>query len=157
MQKRIDSTNNQTFTHQATKADETIANFKITLKNEFNMSRKWIENTVQWLTKKADKKGTEKKKALKRKFHQLQEEKLLFEKELNEFIMRKEAETPKIDKKVVYNNSSKQLTEKQISLLALGLNFAIAPRKFPLVEYITATEKLCQTIEKAEDESVEKA
>ena len=57
------------------KADETIANFKLSLKNEFNMSRNWIENTMQWLTKKAEKKGTEKKKALKRKFHQLQQEK----------------------------------------------------------------------------------
>ena len=36
------------------KAEETIANFKITLKNELNMSRTWIKNTVQWLMTKAE-------------------------------------------------------------------------------------------------------
>ena len=32
-----------------------------------------------------------------------------------------------VNKKVVYNNSSKELSQKQIELLALGLNFAITP------------------------------
>jgi len=40
----------------------------------------------------------------------------------------------------------------------LGLNFGVAPRKFPLVEYVTATEVLCQKLEECGDnESVEKA
>ena len=63
-------------------------------------------------------------------------------------------------RKVVYNNSSRKLTEEQMDLLAMhmGLNFGIAPRKFPLVEYITATEALCQRLEECGDsESVEKA
>ena len=59
---------------------------------------------------------------------------------------------------MVYNNSSKQLTKEQLEVLALGLNFGIAPRKFPMVEYITATELLCQKLEEmGDDESVEKA
>jgi len=63
-----------------------------------------------------------------------------------------------VNKKVVYNNSSKELSQKQIELLALGLNFAITPKKFPLIEYITAAEKLCQSIEQiGDDESIEKA
>ena len=61
-------------------------------------------------------------------------------------------------RKVVYNNSSKKLTEEQMELLALGLNFGVAPRKFPLVEYVTAMEFLCQSLEECgDDESVEKA
>jgi len=46
-------------------ADERIATLKLKLKDKFNMSRNWIENTVQWLTKKAEKKGDEKKNILK--------------------------------------------------------------------------------------------
>ena len=45
-------------------------------------------------------------------------------------------------KKVVYNNSSKELSPKQQKILELGLNFAIMPKKFPLLEYIAATENL---------------
>ena len=47
------------------KADERIATLKLSLKDKFNMSRNWIENTMQWLTKKAEKKGDEKKNILK--------------------------------------------------------------------------------------------
>ena len=61
-------------------------------------------------------------------------------------------------KKVVYNDSSKKLTQEQMDLLALGLNFGLTPRKFPLLEYLTAMEDLCQKLEKIGDvESVEKA
>ena len=42
-----------------------------------------------------------------------------------------------------------------MELLALGLNFGLAPKKFPLVEYVVATEDLCQRLEKiGDDESV---
>ena len=70
----------------------------------------------------------------------------------------KPAPKSNVDKKVVYNNSSKQLTKEQLEVLDLGLNFGIAPRKFPMAEYITATEVLCQKLEEmGDDESVEKA
>ena len=43
-------------------------------------------------------------------------------------------------------------------MLKLGLNFGITPKRFPLIEYITATEKLCQSLEEHEmAEDVEKA
>ena len=62
------------------------------------------------------------------------------------------------DKKVVYNNSSRVLTEKEIELLSLGLNFGMTPKKFPLVEYITATEMLCKSLEETgEPDAIEKA
>ena len=61
-------------------------------------------------------------------------------------------------KKVVYNNSSKQLSDEQMELLSMGLNFGVAPRRFLIVEYVTATEVLCQKLEEMGDsESVEKA
>ena len=52
-------------------------------------------------------------------------------------------------KKVVYNNSGSPISENDENLFSLGLNFRIAPTKFPLVEYISSTEKLCQQMEKS--------
>ena len=61
-------------------------------------------------------------------------------------------------KKFVYNNSSKELSPKQQKILELGLNFAITPKKFPLLEYITAAENLCQSLEECGDDGlIEKA
>ena len=57
-------------------------------------------------------------------------------------------------KKVVYNTRSKQLIEEQLELLSIGLNFGIAPKKFPLVEYVTATEVLCQKLEDMGDSAL---
>jgi len=39
------------------------------------------------------------------------------------------------------------LSEKENKLLSLGLNFGMTPKKFPLVEYITAAEMLCKSLE----------
>jgi len=62
----------------------------------------------------------------------------------------------KLDTKVVYNNSS--MTEEQLELLSLGLNFGITPKKFPLLEYVTAAEVLCKKLEDIGDaDSMEKA
>ena len=91
------------------------------------MSRTWIENTLQWLNKKAQTKALEKKKILRKKFQQLNEEKKQFEKELHDLMMENKNTNLNVNKKVVYNNSSKELSQKQIELLALGLNFAILP------------------------------
>ena len=50
------------------------------------------------------------------------------------------------------------MTQEQMELLALSLNFGLTSKKFPLVEYVTATEDLCQKLEKiGDDESLEKA
>jgi hypothetical protein len=59
---------------------------------------------------------------------------------------------------LVYNNSHRELNQKETELLSLGLNFAITEKEFPVIEYIQATEKLCQHIEKSNvDEDIEKA
>ena len=73
--------------------------------------------------------------------------KMLRENKSNEQKKVKPAPKLNVDKKVMYNNSSKQLTKEQLEVLALGLNFGIVSRKFPMVEYITAMEVLCQKLE----------
>ena len=50
------------------------------------------------------------------------------------------------------------LSDKEMELLSLGLNFGLTPKKFPLVEYITATEMLCKSLEETEEpDAIEKA
>ena len=59
---------------------------------------------------------------------------------------------------MVYNNSSRVLSKKEIELLSLGLNFGLTPKKFPLVEYISATEMLCKSLEQTDQpDAIEKA
>ena len=83
---------------------------------------------------------------------------LFFRKQRDEKQKTKVKNKRKLGTKVVYNNSSKQLTEEQIELLSLGLNFGVTPKEFPLLEYVTAAEVLCQRLEEVGDaESVEKA
>ena len=65
--------------------------------------------------------------------------KVLRDTRLHERKKVKTSPTFRSDKKVVYNNSSKQFTTEQLELLSLGLNFGIAPKRFPIVEYVTAT------------------
>jgi len=61
-------------------------------------------------------------------------------------------------RRIIYNNSRKQLTADQEKLLELGLHFSITPNKFPLLEYIAAVENLCKLLEGfGDDESLEKA
>ena len=55
-------------------------------------------------------------------------------------------------KKIVYNNSKRGFSEEEINLISLGLNFGIKSTKFPLIEYIQATEILYLNLEK-EDEN----
>jgi len=64
------------------------------------------------LNKKAQTKALEKKKTLRKKFQQLNEEKKQFEKELHDFMMENKNTNLNVNKKVVYNNSSKELSQK---------------------------------------------
>ena len=124
------------------------------------MSENWINNTMKWLEKKATEISKGKKASLKGKFDKLNAEKILFEElfRANEIKKIQEDVSTNPMKKVIYNNSSKLLSPKQQKVLELGLNFAITPKKFPLIEYIAATENLCQALEEyGDDESVEKA
>jgi len=125
------------------------------------MSRNWIENTLKWLQKKAIEKAKTKKKSLRLKFDKLLEEKqllkeLLFEESKEKRMNHPDSQNPA--RKIVYNNSKKKLTTHQEKLLELGLNFAVTPKKFPLLEYIAAAEDLCMSLEGyGDEESVVKA
>ena len=141
-------------------ADERIATLKLQLRNKFKMGEKWIENMMKWLEKKAKGKAKSKKASLKGKFDKLNAEKKMMDELFKENEMKYTEENNNRNpmKKVVYNNSSKELSPKQKKILELGLNFAITPKKFPLLEYIAATENLCQSLEECgDDESIEKA
>ena len=141
-------------------ADERIASRKLELRNKFKMGDLWIKNTMRWLEKKAIQVGKSKKESLKGKFDRLNAEKTFTEElyKINEEKKIDENGTSNSLKKVVYNNSSKELSPKQHRVLELGLNFAITPKKFPLLKYIAATENICQALEQyGDDESVVKA
>jgi len=49
-------------------SDEKIAGFKLDLKGKLKMSRTWIENTLQWLNKKAQTKALERRRPSERNF-----------------------------------------------------------------------------------------
>ena len=123
------------------------------------MGENWIQNTMRWLMKKAKDKSKMKKKTLKGKFEKLDEEKKMMDQIFEANNKNKSSGNNNSPlKTVVYNNSKKVLSEKQLRILELGLNFAITPKKFPLIEYIAATESLCQSLEEyGDDESMEKA
>ena len=56
-------------------SDEKIAALKLDLRNKFQMSRSWIDNTLRWLQKRAVEKSKAKKKSLRLKLDKLLEEK----------------------------------------------------------------------------------
>ena len=61
--------------------------------------------------------------------------------------------------KILYDpKNEKKLTQKENELLSLGLNFGIAPKKFPLMKYYTAVENLTRSLEAMDDpEAIQKA
>ena len=71
--------------------------------------------------------------------------------ETNRNTKNREHKTSNLEKKIVYNNSNQIFNQREIDLRSLGLNFGITPKKFPLIEYIAATEKLCQSLEEIGD------
>ena len=46
-----------------------------------------------------------------------------------------------------------EISKEETELLSLGLNFCVAPKKFPLVEHITAIEQLCDIIDERDGSS----
>ena len=104
-------------------SDERIVGLKLDLRNKFQMSRSWIDNTMRWLQKKAIEKSKAKKKSLRVKLHNLLEEKrllseLLLEEEKNKTMNQPAVLNPA--KKIIYNNSSKKFTTNQEKLVELG-------------------------------------
>ena len=72
---------------------------------------------------------TEVKKRPIKKLNMLRENKLKEQKKI------KSAPKMNVDKQIVCNNSPKKLRKEQPKVLALGLIFGIAPKRFPMVEY----------------------
>ena len=95
---------------------------KSDLRNKFQMSRSWIDNTMRWLQKKAIEKSKAKKKSLRVKLHKLLEEKQLLSELLSEENKSKATNQPDVlnpVKKIIYNNRSKKLTTNQEKLSEL--------------------------------------
>ena len=66
-----------------------------------------------------------------------------------ERLQAKQHLVPQLDKdKLVKNLSSRNLTEQEKDVLALGLNFAVAPRQIPTLQIIAATESTATQLDK---------
>ena len=129
---------------KVSRMDKKMAEQRVYLKQTFGFSEAWVKKTENWVRNSLNELVVKLKASLEKKLKVLRAQKRdskLSQKETNGGVKRK----------VVYNNSSKKLTEEQMELLGLGLNFGLAPRKFPLVEYVTATEALCQRLEECGD------
>ena len=134
------------------KVDVKVASVNVHLNLEVGMTNGWIERTGRWVTNSLREGRNQLKKKLNNKLRNLRNEKK------KDTSVKLQIGTNFEKRKVVYNNSSKKLTDEQMDLLSLGLNFNLTPRKFPIVEYIQAAETLCQRLEDiGDDHSVEKA
>ena len=132
------------------------------LRETFGLSGFSIEQTQTKLDRIVRRKTRDIRKRLFKKLDNLinDKKKAIVEKKETDMKEAERLKKSNIDKKIVYNNSSRQFTraQKELDLLSLGLGFGITPKKFPLIEYITATENLCQSLEEIGDpESVARA
>ena len=131
--------------------DRKLAEIRLHLNQSLGFTNVWIQKMERWVASSLRKSEAKIKSGLERKLKDLRLQKKIDSKS-------NKVNQKTVKKKIVYNNSSKKLTEEQMELLALGLNFGLTSKKFPLVEYVTATEDLCQKLEKiGDDESLEKA
>ena len=108
-------------------AEIDIGKLNLYLMQELKLPEGWVERMGNWASNSLKTESMKVRKRLTVKLQGLRMEK------------KKKEEVPEskkmgsLKKKVVYNNSSKRLTEEQLDVLALGLNFGIIPRRFPLV------------------------
>ena len=56
--------------------------------------------------------------------------------------------------RLVVNLSSQQLTKAQCNVLALGLNFATAPKRVPVVDIIARTEQTTRGLNEKDDQTI---
>jgi hypothetical protein len=139
---------------------EKIAELKLVLREHFGFTEGFIRNTMRWLQKMVHRKMIQVKERLFTKLRNLVKEKERWNLEEAKRKMEGERLNKKnrCNKKIVYNNSCRELSTNEIELLSLGLNFGLSSKKFPLVEYIVASERLCLSLEEIkDDESIEKA
>ena len=121
------------------------------MKDEMGFTNKWIKKVETLVVGSLNQLSSKIKEGLKKKLALLRKQKVAKQ-------QSKVKDQRKLDTKVVYNNSSKKLTEGQLELLSLGLNFGVTPKTFPLLQYVTAAEVLCKKLEDIGDaDSMEKA
>jgi len=130
-----------------------IAGLKMKLRETFGLSGHSIEREEKKLDRIVRRKTREVRKRIFIKLDKLIEEKKrrILERQQAETRKAEEIKISSMDKKIIYNNSKRIFNQKEIDLLSLGLSFGITPKKFPLIEYIAATEKLCQSLEEMGD------
>ena len=130
-----------------------IAGLKMKLRETFGLSGHSIEREEKKLDRIVRRKTREVRKRIFTKLDKLIEEKKrrILERQQAETRKAEEIKISSMDKKIIYNNSKRIFNQKEIDLLSLGLSFGITPKKFPLIEYIAATEKLCQSLEEMGD------
>ena len=124
-------------------ATKEISIIKLTLR-EFELGNKWlidIENHLMKIVRRMV--------SITRRSHNRKLAILLKEKNTNSNNKKNEVDSAKqrCKKKIIYNNSSRNFTQEEMNVLSLGLNCGIRPKKFPIVEYIQATESLCQQLD----------
>ena len=126
---------------------------KVKLKEAFGLTGYAIEQEEKKLDRIVRRKTREIRKRIFRKLDNLLQEKKqrIFEKNQAEIQKAEKIKISGLDKKIIYNNSKRVFNQREMDLLSLGLNFGITPKKFPLIEYIAATEKLCQSLEEIGD------
>ena len=117
------------------------------ISTKYYLGETWMKNTTIWLTKIAQWKSRESKLRLHSKYKYLVVEKQTQLRAQNEEKNRIAVAKFKCDRTIIYNDSGIELSNDESELLSLGLNFCIAPKKFPLVEHITAIEQLCEIID----------
>ena len=117
------------------------------ISTKYYLGETWMKNTTIWLTKIAQWKSRESKLRLHSKYKYLVVEKQTEVRAQIEEKNRIAIAKFKCDRTIIYNDSGIELSNDESELLSLGLNFCIAPKKFPLVEHITAIEQLCEIID----------
>ena len=130
-----------------------IAGLKVKLREAFGLSGYAIEQEEKKLDRIVRRKTREIRKRIFRKLDNLLQEKKqrIFEKTQAEIQKAEKIKISGLDKKIIYNNSKRVFNQREMDLLSFGLNFGITPKKFPLIEYIAATVKLCQSLEEIGD------
>ena len=134
------------------KIDESVKQISVCkLKlREFELGMEWMKNIENRLMKFVRRNLHSIRNTHRRKLKFLMKEKNDKKtKDINDEVQKAK---DRCKKQIVYNNSSRLLSEEEVNLLSLGLNFGIKPDKFPVVEYIQATESLCQRLEKDEEQ-----
>ena len=98
--------------------DKELVGLKLHLNVEMGFLNDWIDKIVVWLKGSLKQFSSDLKASLNKKF-------LFLRKQRDEKQNTKVKKKRKLGTKVVYNNSSKKLTDEQIELLLLGLIFEI--------------------------------